>query len=43
MKHSYMTKSQRKVQEGHLEEEAAKPTSGMKSSKIKERAKKSSK
>jgi hypothetical protein len=39
-----MTKSQRKVQESHLEEEeAAKPTSGMKRSKIKERAKKSSK
>jgi hypothetical protein len=37
-------KSQRKAKDGHLKEgEAAKPTSGMKSSKTKERAKKSSK
>jgi hypothetical protein len=37
-------KSQRKGEEDHLEEgEAAKPTSGMKSGKTKERAKKSSK
>jgi hypothetical protein len=36
-------KSQRKADEGYLEGEAAKPTSGMKSGKTKERAKKSSK
>jgi hypothetical protein len=37
-------KSQRKTEEGHLEEgEAAKPTSGTKSGKTKERAKKNSK
>jgi hypothetical protein len=32
-----------KAKEGHLEGEAAKPTSGMKSGKTKERVKKSSK
>jgi hypothetical protein len=39
MKHTYMTKSQRKAQEGHLEEgEAARPTKDTKSGKTTKRA-----